>query len=71
MRHSKTEDIFIRMSSYYSLPIVCIAIPTNRSTPYSMLVAEQHNILPNIVVGFRGLLQKSHDLEDDFPLRTH
>jgi hypothetical protein len=23
------------------------------------------------VVGFRGPLQKSHDLEDDFPLRTH
>jgi hypothetical protein len=45
MRHSKTEDIFIRMSSCYSTshhPFIgqlCIAIPTNRNTPYSMLVA--------------------------------
>jgi hypothetical protein len=28
-------------------------------------------VLPYTVVGFRGPLQKSHDLEDDFPLRTH
>ena len=45
MRHSKTEDIFVRLSSYYSLPNypfigqLCIVIPTNRSTPYWMLAA--------------------------------
>jgi len=45
MRHSKTEDIsypnvVILFSAHYPfIGQLCIAIPTNRSTPYSMLVA--------------------------------
>jgi hypothetical protein len=56
MRHSKTEDIFVRMSSYYSLPgypfigQLCIVIPTNRSTPYRMLVAVVPSSSPKDVI---------------------
>jgi hypothetical protein len=35
------------------------------------VIAHLTNFQTHIVVGFRGPLQKSHDLEDDFPLRWH
>jgi hypothetical protein len=43
MRHSKTEDIFIVILFSAHYPFIgqlCIAIPTNRSTPYRILVAD-------------------------------